>query len=208
MRSIWNMPNSFLDRIRAILGNPLGPNMRKIGLAITAVSATLILSGCVESDKPLLTDAKPLLGQQFVVHLYESFVDKKAEAFHSAVYRWKDGEYVRESGLARDVRRFVALSISSEDFIIQGTGDNEKLKGVANREVFDYWIGRRLVDGVYLIFAVNETDVDDSTRVAMCGQANPPGICHIQSYDQLVVLARATAARPVRESAVGVILAK
>jgi outer membrane murein-binding lipoprotein Lpp len=34
-----------------------------------AIAATLALSGCVESKMPLMTDAKPLLGQQFEVHL-------------------------------------------------------------------------------------------------------------------------------------------
>ena len=179
-----------------------------IGIAAATASAALLLSGCVESEKPLLTDAKPLLGQQFEVHLYESFVDKKASDFHSSVYHWEGGQYVRASGLARDVKRFVAQSLSSNDFLIQSTGYSEKSTSGKNEKLFEYWIGRRLVDGVYLIFALNESDVDDATRNAACGNEQSEGVCRIQSYDQLVILARATAAKPVRDFALGVILAK
>lgn len=43
---------------------------RKILMTVAAaITATLALSGCVESQMPLMTDAKPLLGQQFEVHL-------------------------------------------------------------------------------------------------------------------------------------------
>jgi len=208
MRRKWHLLTSFVDCIRSISGQLFLPTLRRIGIAAATASATLILSGCVESEKALLTDAKPLLGQQFEVHLYESFVDKKANSFHSSVYHWKDGQYVRESGLARDVRRFVAQPLSSNDFLIQATGDTEKQISGGNDNLFEYWIGRRVIEGVYLIFALNEADVDDATRSAVCGKEKPEGICHIQSYDQLVILARATAAKPVRESALGVVLAK
>ena len=68
--------------------------MLLITLAST-VTAALVLSGCVESQTPLITDARPLLGQQFEVHLYEDFVDGKATDFHTANYRWHDGQYMR-----------------------------------------------------------------------------------------------------------------
>ena len=65
---------------------------RKILMTVAAaITATLALSGCVESQMPLMTDAKPLLGQQFEVHLYENFVDGKANDFHTSVYQWRDG---------------------------------------------------------------------------------------------------------------------
>jgi hypothetical protein len=135
-------------------------------------------------------------------------VDKKANDFHSATYQWKDGEYLRASGLARDIRRFVVQPLSSNDFLIQATGDTDKQTSDPNERIFEYWIGRRLVEGVYLIFALDETDVDEATRHTICGDEKPVGICHIQSHDQLVILAHATAIQPVRESALGVILAK
>ena len=63
--------------------------------------ATLLLSACIQSKAPLITDAQPLLGQQFEVHLYEDFVDNKASGLHASAYQWKDDQYVRLSGLAR-----------------------------------------------------------------------------------------------------------
>jgi hypothetical protein len=152
------------------------------------VSIALALSACVESQTPLITEAKPLLGQQFEVHLYETFVDGKASDFHTSAYFWKEGQYVRASGLARDAK------------LLQSTDDSAKL--------FYYWVGRKLAVGVYQIFPVDETDADDATRKAMCGANQQEGICRVGSFDQLVTLARATAAKPVRGAALGVVLTK
>ncbi len=164
------------------------------------VTVALALSACVESQVPLMTDAKPLLGQQFEVHLYETFVDGKARDFHTSTYYWKEGQYVRASGLARDAKRFVAQPLAANDFLLQSTDDSAKL--------FYYWVGRKLAVGVYLIFPVDETDADDATRKAMCGTDQPEGICRVGNFDQLVTLARATAAKPLRDAALGVVLTK
>jgi hypothetical protein len=167
---------------------------------VAVVTAALALSGCVESQMPLMTDAKPLLGQQFEVHLYESFVDGKATDFHTSVYQWKDGQYVRGSGMSRDAKRFVAQPLAASDFLIQSSDEDGK--------VFYYWIGRKLASGVYLIFPLNETDADEATRGAACGANQPEGICRVRNIDQLVTLARATAAKPIREAALGVVLTR
>jgi len=174
---------------------------RKILMTVAAaITATLALSGCVESQMPLMTDAKPLLGQQFEVHLYENFVDGRANDFHTSVYQWRDGQYVRGSGMARDAKRFVAQSLAANDFLIQSSDEDAK--------VFYYWIGRKLATGVYLIFPLNEIDADEATRSAACGTNQPAGICRVRSFDQLVALARATAAKPMREAALGVVLTR
>jgi hypothetical protein len=91
----------------------------------TAVAAMLTLSGCVVSKTPLVTDARPLLGQQFEVHLYENFVDNKANDFHTSVYQWKDGSYVRGSGWSRDAKRFVAQTLAANDFLLQSTDETQ-----------------------------------------------------------------------------------
>ena len=174
---------------------------RRILMAFAAaVTAALALSACVKSQMPLMTDAKPLLGQQFEVHLYESFVDGKATDFHTSVYHWKDGQYVRGSGMARDAKRFVAQPLAANDFLIQSSDEDAK--------VFYYWIGRKLASGVYLIFPLNESDADEATRGAACGTNQPEGICRVRTFDQLVTLARATAAKPIREAALGVVLTR
>ena len=50
---------------------PSKTGLRTTGLAV-ALTATLTLAACVESHVPLMTNALPLLGQQFEVHLYET----------------------------------------------------------------------------------------------------------------------------------------
>jgi len=173
--------------------------MLLITLAST-VTAALVLSGCVESQTPLITDARPLLGQQFEVHLYEDFVDGKATDFHTANYRWHDGQYMRGSGAARDAKRFVAQSLAGNDFLLQSSDDRGK--------PFYYWIGRKLAVGVYLIFPLDETDADEAMRIAICGKDRPDGFCPVASYDQVLTLARATAAKPVQKAALGVVLTR
>ena len=169
-------------------------------MALATAATAAFLSGCVESQAPLVTDAKPLLGPQFEVHLYENFVDNKASDFHTSVYHWQDGQYVRGNGLARDAKSFVAKPLAANDFLIQSTDEEGK--------TFYYWIGRKLAPGVYMIFPLDEKDADDATRHAACGAGDPEGICRVRTYDQLVTLARATAAKPVHDAALGVTLAR
>jgi hypothetical protein len=166
--------------------------------AVAAIAA-VILSACVQSHAPLITDAQPLLGQQFDVHLYEDFVDNKASGVHASTYQWRDGQYVRASGFAQDAKRFVAQPLAGNDFIIQSSDGNGK--------VFLYWLGRRLTPGVYQIFGINEMDADEATRKAICGDRSSD-ICWITTREQLITMARATAAKPPRNAALGVVLSR
>ena len=161
--------------------------------------ATLLLSACIQSKAPLITDAQPLLGQQFEVHLYEDFVDNKASGLHASAYQWKDDQYVRLSGLARDAKRFVAEPLAGNDFLIQSSDENGK--------IFLYWIGRRLSPGVYLIFGIDEMHADEATRKIICGDP-PDNICWVTTRDQLLTMARATTSQSPRNPALGVVMTK
>jgi hypothetical protein len=165
-----------------------------------AVTAALTLSGCVESTMPLMTDTHPLLGPQFEVRLYESFRNAGVNDFFTSVYSWKDGQYVRANRPTRGPERFVVQYLASNDFLIQSTDERAR--------VYNYWIGRKFADGAYVIFPLNEADADDDTRNVVCGSEQPEGICRIRTYKQLVTLAHATAAQPVREAALGIVLTK
>ena len=167
-----------------------------VAVAIAAIS----LGGCVESNTPLIMDAKPVLGERFEVHLYENFAENKANNFHAASYEWKDGQYARVSAFTNDARRFVAKPLEGNDFIIQSTDERG--------QSYLYWIGRRLTPGVYQIFPLEEGDASESVRSAACVPGGPGAICHVKSYDHLVALAKATASKPVRDAALGVVLAK
>lgn len=171
--------------------------LRKLAVAI---AATLSLAACVESRAPIITDAEPLLGQQFGVHLYEEFVDNRAGDVHSSIYWWKEGQYVRAYGLARDARHFVAQPLQGNDFLIQSSDDRQ--------DSYHYWLGRKLSPGVYLIFALDEMTLDEPARRSVCGPDGLNGICRITTREQLVTLARATAANPPKAAALGVIVGK
>jgi hypothetical protein len=164
---------------------------------LAAAIIALSLAACVESQAPLITDAKPLLGQHFIVHLYEDFADNKAGSVHSSVYQWRDGQYIRAYGLARDAKRFVVEPLSDNDFVIQSTD--------AQNRHYLYWIGRRLTPGIYSIVGIEQLDADDATRKAICGDG-ADSICEVTTRDQLLTLARATAAKPLRNPAIGVVL--
>lgn len=169
----------------------------KIAFALSFV--TWVLPGCLMSREPLLTDALPSLGGQFEVHLYEDFQNAKAGDFHVATYRWEDGRYVRSSGSARDAVNFAVRELGGDDFIIQSSSGPEK--------VFNYWIGRRVIPGVYLMVPIDENDVDAAIRSTACAKEKPAyEICRVETYDHLVMLARGTASKPLRDPALGVIL--
>jgi hypothetical protein len=167
-------------------------------IALALIFVTLALPACVVSHEPLLTDAQPLLGWQFEAHLYEDFQNAKAGDFHIATYRWQDGRYVRASGLARDATSFAARELSGDDFIIQSSSGPDKM--------FSYWVSRRVIPGVYLIAPINENDVDADARSTLCAKEAAEGICRVETYDHLVMLARGTASKPLRDPALGVIL--
>jgi hypothetical protein len=164
------------------------------------IASALMLSGCVVSQEPLLTDSQPLFGTQFEVHLYENLQDGKAGDFHVSTYRWDSGKYVRVSGLVRDATNFVARELRENDFIVQGSAGVDK--------VFNYWVGRRVAAGVYLVFTVSENDVDATVRNTACAKAEPEGICRVETYDHLVTLALGTASKPPQNPALIVVLPK
>ena len=161
-------------------------------------SAALALTACVELDAPLISNAKPLLGQEFRVHLYDDFSEGKPKDFHAAAYRWVNGEYVRASGLGSDAKRFVAEPVAAKDFVIQSTDENSKR--------FVFWIGRKLHDGAYLVFPLDMADADDATRKRVCG--DQVDVCRISSHEQLLVMARATAAKQPSDPVLSIVLAK
>ena len=171
--------------------------LSRAALAVLA-SAALTLTACVESGTPLISNAKPLLGEEFRVHLYDDFSEGKPKSFHAAAYRWVNGEYVRASGLGSDAKRFVAEPLAAKDFVIQSTDEHSKR--------FVFWIGRKLHDGTYLVFPLDMADADDVTRKRACG--DQVDVCRISSHDQLLVMARATAGKPASDPVLGVVLAK
>ncbi|MFN0217838.1 MAG: hypothetical protein ACKVP4_03370 [Hyphomicrobium sp.] len=157
----------------------------------------LFAGGCVQSETPLLANAKPLMGANFEVHFYEDFVDGKASALHTASYRWTDKRYVLVSGNQR-ISNFVGVALDKENFLVEGVRQGNP--------GYSFWIAQKIVDGVYLIAAVDEEAADDATRTAACSGKKVEGACYVESEEQLMKLARATAAKALRDPTLGVLV--
>jgi hypothetical protein len=158
----------------------------------------LILAGCVQSEQPLLSDAKPLMGESFEAHFFENFVDGKASVVHTAYYRWTDRRYMLVRGSNERVTSFTGVALDDENFVVEGA--------VKENTAFNYWVARKMVDGVFLIVPVNETDSDDATRAAACTGKQAEGYCFVEKREELVKLAKATASKTLRDPTLGVIV--
>ena len=114
------------------------------------------------------------------------------------MFRWQDGAYVNVGGGATKFRQFVSRPLQAEDSIIQGSDAGGKL--------FTYWIGRKLADGAYLIIPVDEEDVDAAVRNTLCAKRQPKDFCIIDTNEQLVTLAKATAIKPMKNAELAVVV--
>ncbi len=155
---------------------------RKIGLIVFAAMA-LLVSGCVESHTPILANTKPVFGPQFEVHLYDTFAAGRARNVEVSVYRWHDGGYKRAERSGEDAE-LVVEPVDETNFIVQTYNSDNAL--------FHYSIAHRIVDGVFLVRPVEESDATPATRAEICGNDESAIICMIRSQDALARLARAT----------------
>lgn len=154
--------------------------------------------GCVQSDKPLLSDAKPSMGQSFEAHFFENFVDGKASVVHTAYYRWIDQHYVLVRGSNNRVVSFTSIALDDENYVVEGA--------VKETAELNYWVARKMVDGVFLIVSVNEADADEVTRAAACTGRKAEGFCFVEKQAELIKLAKATASKAMRNPTLGVLV--
>lgn len=173
------------------------PSARRMLISMTPL-AFLLLAACVDSETPLLTDAKPLFGQQGRFQLYD-LSNGVADRPQSASFRWDGGQYVVTGPKPSDTGAFTTHEFEGRDILIQVTPD-EKTKP------YRYAIGRKLADGAYLYFLVEEGDADEATRNKACVRMEQY-VCWAGTREGLLALARATAARPHESGNLAVILA-
>ena len=157
--------------------------------------AAFVLSACVQSETPLLTGSKPLLGMQFQLNLYQDFTEGKALSVKTSVFRWNDTHYSLVSGDSSGVQYFVIQPIDGGDLLIE-----------ANENDHVYLLGRKLAKGTYRILPIDQNDVDEATRNLTCVTRNPV-ICTIATRQQLDTFVRAAAAKTGGDIMVGVISA-
>ena len=158
--------------------------MRRL-FVCAALAATLPLAACVDSAEPMLQESQPLLGTKLKLQLY-SLRDGFAREPERVDYIWNDGLYSRVSGSMKDVPAFSVHPFESGTFIIQ--------TAPAKGKRVEYAVMRKLNEGVYMVAPVDETDADQATRAANCKQDSNIA-CRIERREQLLALARATAAK-------------
>jgi hypothetical protein len=150
-----------------------------------ALASFALLTGCISSDQPILTDGQPLLGKEPHL-LFYALRDGTAREPSAKTFRWQDGRYVPIGRSAKDIGPFTLHAIEGSDFIVQTLSAGKPV---------EYGIARKLADGVYLVAVIDESDADEATQNKFCEK--PPGTaCRVTSREAVLAFARATAAKP------------
>ena len=158
------------------------PHLLSLGLALASFA---LLTGCISSDGPILTDSQPLLGKEPHLQFYV-LRDGTAREPSAKNFRWQDGRYVPIGRSAKDIGPFTLHASEGSDLIVQTVSAGKPV---------EYGIARKLADGVYLVAVVDESDADEATRNKFCDK--PPGTaCRVTSREAVLAFARASAANP------------
>jgi hypothetical protein len=156
------------------------------------------LAGCIDSDAPILTDAKPLFGEKVRFHLY-SLDRGRAQDAEIANYRWEGSRYVPVGDAKNGATPFSAHAIGEQLFVVQGFEQ-------AKTSHVDYAVARQLTEGVFLVVAIDAADVDEATRQRLCERRGTYS-CAISTPEALLTFARATAAKPRDTGGLAIMLA-
>jgi hypothetical protein len=158
---------------------------RRAGRHWLALASFALLTGCISSDGPILTDGQPLLGKEPHL-LFYVLRDGTAREPSAKTFRWQDDRYVPIGRSAKDIGPFTLHVIEGSDIIVQSVRAGKPV---------EYGVARKLADGVYLVAVVDENDADAATQNQFCEK--PPGAaCRVNSREALLAFARATAAKP------------
>jgi hypothetical protein len=163
---------------------------------IFALAALLLLGGCIDSSQPLLTGAQPLLGNRPHIEFYV-LRDGAATEPASETFAWQNGRYVPIHGTTTDIHDFTLHAFEGADLIVQSIRAGHST---------EYAVARKLADGTYLLFAIDENDADAATRDKYCG--NEPGAaCRVATAEAVLAFARASAAKPRSSGGLAVLMA-
>ena len=91
---------------------------RLIVRAAAAALCALSLSGCVDSDGPILRDAEPLFGTVIRLQFYtlrKGFADEPEQAS----FKWDGERYVHASGGMPDITAFTVHRLEGRAYIVQ-----------------------------------------------------------------------------------------
>jgi hypothetical protein len=159
---------------------------------ILAIAGLALLTGCIDSAEPLLTNGRPLLGERLSLQLY-AMRDNGLYDPATANFVWQNGHYARTGGNDTSIRDFTLHALRGSDLIAQ-----EFRAGAP----VNYAILRKLAAGTYLAFVIDDNDADEATRRKFCKKPGPG--CTVASRQAVLAFARATAAK--RPSVGGLVL--
>ena len=161
-----------------------------------AALAALALSGCITSTGPVLSDAKPVLGERGLIH---AFTLSQGGASDPSVvaFQWSGSRYLLR-GKSIGYSEFTAYPYEGRDWIVQGTTQRAPQR-------IEYGLARKLANGVYLLVPVNEDDADEPTREKFCTKTQDAS-CRIATPEQLFVFARASADKPLEAGGLAVVI--
>jgi hypothetical protein len=158
--------------------------------------AALALAGCISSTAPILSDAKPVLGERGLIHVF-SLSQGAAHEPGLVSFQWSGSRYLVR-GKPIGFSDFTAYPYEGRDWIVQGTTQRAPLR-------VEYGLARRLADGTYLLVAINEDDADAPTREKFCTKTQDAS-CRIATPEQLFVFARASADKPLEGGGLAVVV--
>jgi hypothetical protein len=158
----------------------------------------LMLAGCIDSTAPILHDATPVFGERVRLHLY-SLRDGAAHQPDTMTFRWNGSRYAVPRWRLKDLSGFTFHEFEGNDSLVQSFS----AKG---QRAVEYAVARKLADGAFLIIAIDENDADEATRTAMCTKTKFTS-CRIETREQLLAFARATAAKPHQSGGLAVLVA-
>ena len=158
--------------------------------AAAVALCVLSLSGCVDSDGPILTDSQPLLGNGVRLQFYtlrRGLVDEPEQAS----FKWEGERYIHTGGGMPDVTAFTVHRLEGRAFIVQSAAAKRP-------NIMEYAVAHKLAEGVYQITAIDAEDADGATRKRYCKQVDESP-CRIATRKELIAFARATDAREKNE---------
>jgi hypothetical protein len=148
-----------------------------------AVASFAFLAGCISSTAPILTDGQPLR-------------DGAAREPATETFRFTDGRYVPTSGTRKDIGPFTLHAFEGGDLIAQSIRPGHPA---------EYAIARKLADGTYLLFVIDEADADEATRAKYCAK-DPGRECGVTTREAVFAFARATAAKPHASGGLAIVM--
>jgi len=160
---------------------------RHLPRAIVALLSFLTLAGCIQSKSPILTDAKPLLGENVRFQHYDAR-DGAARDPDTSEFHWDGTRYIGTAGSSKETVAFNVFRLDERNFIIQNAPAKKDFP-------IDYALAHKLAEGVYLTFLIEENDADEATRRTFCLEVGQ-GTCTVASLEGVMAFARATAEKP------------